>query len=179
MSGFFPEDYIDDIIDFIHALEMVYIANLYPKFMAHTLKIRRARRRVEELFERMLAAHEPSLRVGETLNLSDTLTEMRRSSPDFITDKNLFVDFMGLFLAGADTSSSATFFMLYSLLKHPDVLAQVREEADQLFANETPTANGLRDLPVSYRAIQEALRLHPIVPVMVRTVANSFEFSGY
>ncbi len=179
MSGFSPQEYIDDILDFIHALEMVYMANLYPKFMAYTPKIRRARRRVEELFERVLAAHEPSLRVGEAPNLSDTLTEMRRSSPDFITDKNLFVDFMGPFLAGADTSSSATSFMLYSLLKHPDVLARVHEEADQLFANGTPTADGLRDMPVTHRAIQETLRLHPIVPVMVRTVANSFEFSGY
>ena len=179
MSGTSPREYIDDILDFIHALEMVYMARLYPRFMAHTPKVRRARRRIEGLFERVLAAHEPSLRAAETPNLSDILTEMRRSSPDFITDKNLFVDSMGPYLAGADTSSSATSFMLYSLLKHPEVLAQVREEADQLFADGTPTADGLSNLPVTQRAILETLRLYPIVPVMVRTVANSFEFSGY
>ena len=179
LSGFSPHEYIDDILDFIHALEMVYMAKLYPKFMAYTPKVRRARRRIEALFERVLAAHEPSLRVGETPNLSDVLTEMRRTSPDVITDKNLFVDSMGPFLAGADTSSSASSFMLYSLLKHPDVLERVREEADQLFANGMATAAGLREMPVTHRAIQETLRLHPIVPVMVRIVANSFEFAGY
>ena len=179
MSGSSPREYIDDILTFIHALEMVYMARMYPRFMAYTPKVRRARRRVETLFERVLAAHEPSLRVGETPNLSDTLMEMRRSSPDFITDKNLFVDSMGPFLAGADTSSSATSFMLYSLLKHPDVLEQVREEADQLFADGAPTAEGITNMPVTQRAILETLRLHPIVPVMVRTVANSFEFAGY
>ncbi len=179
MSGSSPREYIDDILTFIHALEMVYMARLYPKFMAHTPRVRRARRRIEGLFESVLAAHEPSLRAGETPNLSDTLTEMRRSSPDFITDKNLFVDSMGPFLAGADTSSAATSFMLYSLLKHPDVLEQVREEADRLFAGGEPTADGINDMPVTQRAIMETLRLHPIVPVMVRTVANSFEFAGY
>ena len=179
MSGSSPREYIDDILTFIHALEMVYMARLYPKFMAHTPRVRRARRRIEGLFESVLAAHEPSLRGGETPNLSDTLTEMRRSSPDFITDKNLFVDSMGPYLAGADTSSAATSFMLYSLLKHPDVLEQVREEADQLFADGAPTAEGITNMPVTQRAILETLRLHPIVPVMVRTVANSFEFAGY
>ena len=34
-------------------------------------------------------------------------------------------------------------------------------------------------MPVTQRAILETLRLYPIVPVMVRTVANSFEFGGY
>ena len=179
MSGSSPREYIEEILTFIHALEMVYMARMYPRFMAHTPKVRRARRRVEELFERVLAAHEPSLRAGETPNLSDTLMELRRSSPDFISDKSLFVDSMGPFLAGADTSSSATSFMLYSLLKHPEVLEQVREEADQLFADGAPTAAGINSMPVTQRAIQETLRLHPIVPVMVRTVANSFEFAGY
>ena len=179
MSGSSPREYIDDILTFIHALEMVYMARMYPRFMAHTPKVRRARRRVEELFERVLASHEPSQRVGETPNLSDTLMEMRRSSPDFISDKNLFVDSMGPFLAGADTSSAATSFMLYSLLKHPEVLEQVREESDQLFADGEPTAANISDMPVTQRAILETLRLHPIVPVMVRTVANSFEFAGY
>ena len=179
MSGSSPEEYIDDILTFIHALEMVYMARLYPRFMAYTPKVRRARHRVETLFERVLADHEPSLRARKTPNLSDILMEMRRSSPDFVTDKNLFVDSMGPYLAGADTSSSATSFMLYSLLQHPDVLEQVREEADRLLADGPPTVDGMKNMPVTRRAIQETLRLHPIVPVMVRTVANSFEFAGY
>ena len=179
MSGASPDEYVEDLTTFIHALQMVYMAGLYPRFMAHTPKVRRARRRVEGLFERVLAAHEPSLRSGETPNLSDTLMEMRRSSPDFITDTDLFVDSMGPFLAGLDTSSAATSFMLYSLLKHPEVMEQVRQEADQLFVDGDPTAAGLNAMPVTQRAIQETLRLYPIVPVMVRTVANSFEFGGY
>jgi cytochrome P450 len=179
MSGASPKEHIDDILTFIHALEMVYMARMYPRFMAHTPKVRRARRRVETLFERVLAANEPSLRVGETPNLSDILIEMRRSSPDLVTEQNLFVDLMGPYLAGADTSSSATSLMLYSLLQHPDVLEQVREEADQLFADGPPTADGMKNMPVTRQAIQETLRLYPIVPVMVRTVANSFEFADY
>ena len=182
MSGTSPREHVDDILTFIHALEMVYMARLYPRFMAHTPKVRRARRRVEALFERVLAAHEPALHKGES-NLSDILMGMRRSAPDFITDKNLFVDSVGPFLAGSDTSSSATSFMLYSLLKHPDVLERVREEVDRLFADGTPTAADINNMPVTmpvtHRAGQETLRLHPIVPVMVRTVANSFEFAGY
>ena len=179
MAGISPKEHVDDILTFIHALEMVYMARMYPRFMAHTPAVRRARRRVEALFERVLAAHEPALRAGESPNLSDALVGTRRSAPDFITDNDLFVDSIGPYLAGADTSSAATSLMLYSLLKHPNVLERVREEADCLFADGAPTASGLNDMPVTQRAIQETLRLHPIVPVMVRTVANSFEFGGY
>ncbi len=69
--------------------------------------------------------------------------------------------------------------MPYALLKQPDLLPPVPAEADLLFADGTPTAPGLRKLDFTHRVVLETLRMYPIAPAMIRTVANSFEFAGY
>ncbi len=179
MAGTQARDHVNDIIDFLHAMELVYLARLYPKFMAHTPKVRRARARIKLLFERVLVAHEPGSRSGEDPNLVDALMELRSSSPDFMTDTDLLVNVMGPYFAGADTSPGATAFMLYLLLKRPDLMEQVREEADRLFADGTPTPEGLQNMPVTQSVILETLRMYPIVPILARTVINTFNFAGY
>ncbi len=179
MAGTPARDHVKDLIDFLHALEFTLLMRMYPKFMLRMPKVRRARARIRLLFERVLMAHEPTLRAGEEPNLVDALMELRHSSPEFMTDTDLLVNVMGPYLAGADTSTGAASFMLYMLLKRPDLLEPVREEADRLFADGTPTPEGLQNMPVTQRVILETLRLYPIVPIQPRTAVNTFNFGGY
>ena len=65
------------------------------------------------------------------------------------------------------------------LLKHPDLQARMRAEADELFANGTPTAEGLRRMDVTHRIAMETLRMYPVAPAVPRKVVNSFAFGGY
>ena len=74
--------------------------------------------------------------------------------------------------------SHALSFMLYELLSRPGLLKQAQAEADTLFAEGMPTAQGIQQLDVIRRAYMETLMLHSIVPHTVRTVSNSFEFAG-
>ena len=52
------------------------------------------------------------------------------------------VHMMGPFIAGLDTAAASCAFMLYALLKQPDVLAEMRKEADELFRDRRPPSNG-------------------------------------
>jgi len=86
---------------------------------------------------------------------------------------------MGPFVAALDTVAGTCAFMLYALLRNPDVLAKVREEADALLTGDVPAEQALREMDAMHRAAMETMRMYPVTPLMVRTAANSFEFAGH
>ena len=69
--------------------------------------------------------------------------------------------------------------MLYNVLKNPGLMEQMTAEADAFFEQDPKPGEGLRRLDVSRRAVMETLRLHPVSPAVLRTVANAFEFAGH
>ena len=170
-------DYVDDVIDFINAMEMVHLSRRLPKFMMRMPRVKRARRRLELRFEQVLAAHEPEARAGADRNLVDDLLELHRSAPDFLPDTDLFINVMGPFIVGLDTVSATTAFALYALLKHPDLLERTQAEADGLFAAGEIIAESIQQMTTTQGVILEALRMYPIVPALSRTVTNSFDFA--
>ena len=91
----------------------------------------------------------------------------------------MFINAMTPFMVGLDTSSTATSFAIYALLKHPELLDRMRAEADDLFAAGDPTEEDLGRMPVTQRVVMETLRVYPIVQALTRTVTNSFDFAGY
>lgn len=78
-----------------------------------------------------------------------------------------------------DTSASVSGFMLYALLKHRELLEQMRIDVDEMYRDGAPSPEGLRRLDVTHRVALETLRMYPVTPALTRTVANSFEFGGY
>ena len=86
---------------------------------------------------------------------------------------------LGPYTAGLDTVASTCGFMLYALLKDPDLLERARAEADALFAAGVPGPEALRRADVLHRAAQETLRIYPIAPATQRVVTTVFEFGGY
>ena len=48
-----------------------------------------------------------------------------------------------------------------------------------MFAEGTPTVDGLRHMDVTHRIAMETLRMYPVAPAVPRKVLNSFEFGGY
>ena len=94
-------------------------------------------------------------------------------------EADLKIAALGPFVAALDTVPSTCSFMLYALLKHPEVLAQVQTEADRLFARGEPTWEGLQEMDATHRAAMETMRMYPVAPLLIRTVTNAFELGGY
>jgi cytochrome P450 len=67
---------------------------------------------------------------------------------------------------------------LYELHRHPAILAEVRAEVDQAFAQGVPTPEVLKSMERLNSTIMETLRLHPSAFGMVRTANRDFEFEG-
>lgn len=178
-AGMPPGPYLDDLIFFLDTLLATQVMRLRPKLLLYQPRFRRARQRMRELHAELLAAHAPEEREDGRQDFIDDLLELHRSDPQLFPETDLQIAMLGPYFAGLDTSASTCAFMLYALLSHPELLAQIRVEADALFAGGTPTLQGLRQLDVTHRIALETLRLYPVIPGLSRTVANSFEFGGY
>ena len=178
VGGVSPHAYIDDLDYFVYVLQA-------SRFVARpalwSRRFRRASERMNELYLEVMQQHtgENRNRNGNKPDLIDDILELHESDPQFLPEADLKVNILGPFLAALHTVTGTCSFMLFALLKHPNLLAQVQSEADRLCADGTPTRGGLRGLDVTHRAAMETMRMYPVAPVLVRTVTNSFDFAGY
>ena len=170
-------DHLDDLIATLNGLLTVHVMKQRPGLILRLPRLRRARKRMEELQDLVMAHHADEGRTDQ--DLIDDLLELHRSDPQFLPETDLRMAVLGPFFAGIETSASTTSFMLYAVLKHPDLLERMTAEADALFDQGSVTAEGLHRLDVTRRILMETLRMYPVIPGLPRTAANSFEFGGY
>jgi sterol 14-demethylase len=87
--------------------------------------------------------------------------------------------FISMMFAGHHTSSSTASWALIELLRHPDVLAGVVRELDDLYADGSEVSfQALRCIPVLESVLKETLRLHPPLVILMRLVREEFDLAG-
>ncbi len=174
-----PREHMDELSFYLKTKLMIHVLRRWPKQMEWLPRYRRAERTVKRLCAETLAAHQPELREGVPPDHVDEVLAMNREDPQFMPESDYQMHIIGPFFAGLDTTASTCSFILYNLLKHPDVLAQMKAEVDAVFDRGTPTEKELRSLDVTRRVFLETLRLYPVIPAILRNVCNPFEFGGY
>ena len=178
-AGTSPRAYLDDLIVFVRDLLLATVTRQRAPSLLKGRRFRRARARAEKLYRDVSASHDPARRRDAVPDLIDDLLELHRADPVFLPEADLRAGMLGPFIAGLDTMAGVCSFMLYSILKHPDVLERMTAEADAVFADGGPTVRDIRKLDVTHRAALETMRMYPTAPALPRTVSNSFEFGGY
>ncbi|MBH0775323.1 cytochrome P450 [Nocardia bovistercoris] len=88
--------------------------------------------------------------------------------------------FISMMFAGHHTTSGTAAWTVIELLRHPDVLAQVVGELDELFADgATVSHHALRQIPQLEATLKETLRLHPPLIILMRVAQGEFEVCGH
>ncbi|HVX20057.1 MAG TPA: cytochrome P450 [Acidimicrobiales bacterium] len=88
--------------------------------------------------------------------------------------------FISMMFAGHHTTSGTAAWTLIELLRHPDELAAVTAELDQLYADGSEVSyQALREMPRLESAIKEALRLHPPLILVLRVAKDDLAYGGY
>ena len=177
-TGTWADEYLDDLSTYLDRVITITMMRR-PVFTMRTPRMRRVRARLEALCEEVLEAHEPGRREGKEPDFIDQLLALHRADPQFLPEKELFVVCIGPFVAGLHTEASTATFMLYALLKYPELMKGVRREVDELFADGRPTADRLRAMELTHRVALETLRVFPVAPAQLRTVVNTFNFAGH
>ncbi len=78
-----------------------------------------------------------------------------------MSDEQILVEALQLFVAGNETSPTALSWALYLLGQHPHLFAAMREEINGVFGNGPLTFEGLHQLRLTRHVLEETLRLYP------------------
>lgn len=88
--------------------------------------------------------------------------------------------FISMMFAGHHTTSGTAAWTLIELLRHPEQMAAVRAELDDLFADGSDVSfQALREIPRLEGAIKEALRLHPPLILVLRKATRDMDLAGH
>jgi len=135
-------------------------------------------RLVEDIMERRVAAPPAP---EDQRDLLDVLMSIKdedgtdRFSADTITGM-----FISMMFAGHHTTSGTAAWTLIELLGHPDELAAVDHELDELYADGAEVSyQALREMPHLESSIKEALRLHPPLILLLRVAKEDLDYDGF
>jgi len=180
LTGSAPLEYVTDIRTNILYILNTLVTRQRPKIMLQDPRYKRAKRRVNELGENMIADFKARAERGELPdNLIGDIMRAHYETPDLMPAQDLVLTLTGPYVAGLDTVANTTASFIYRVLKHKDVLKRVQEEADALFARGNLDEADFVKLPVINGAVQETMRLHPIAVAQLRTANKDFDFQGY
>ncbi len=177
---------IDTQSEIVDALEYkvrvlhVGIVKTMPHFMLKTPSMRRRARVTQQIMDRMQRTHTGGQRAGLHGDVVDAYLALHASDPQFLPESDLALP-LGAILMTAMYMGDQIGFALYWLLRNPELYERVTAEADALWAEGDPTEEDFtRDrIDVTHRVLMETLRMSPIVPMSMRTVANSCVVEGY
>ena len=152
----------------------------WPRWYLWRSGYRKAKAYMEALAHRLIEDRRAAPRADtEVSDLADIFMTGRDPDGRPFEDGDLIYGVLGAFVAGMDTAASAGSFLLWELLRQPELLARVVDEVDEAFADGPPTAQGLRQMRWLRGAYLETLRMHPINIALPRHAAETFEFGGY
>jgi cytochrome P450 len=114
------------------------------------------------------------------MDILSLLVGVRDEAGEGFTDKEIRDQVMTLMFAGHDTSTSTLTFMMHELARHPDLLAKLCEEQDQVLDGAMPDIDKLeREMPYLDMVLDEVLRLYPPAWIGPRRAVRDFEFGGH
>jgi sterol 14-demethylase len=178
----FREDLSAELVDIFHDLEkgtdaLAYV-NPYlplPSFRRRDAARRRLVAFLQGVFERREAAG------SQTRDLFSVLRSIKNpdGSPRYTVDiiTGMFVSMM---FAGHHTTSTAASWTVIELLRHPELTKRVVEEFDSLYADGREVSHqALREIPEFEHVVQEVLRLHPPLIILMREAMSDFHYKGW
>jgi sterol 14alpha-demethylase len=171
----------DEFRELYHALEkgLQAIAFVDPYLQQPIFEARdKARERLQELIGGIIAER----RAKEGVVYGDALeTFMAGTYADgsYLNDNEITGLVIATMFAGHHTSSGTATWTLTELARQRPYADEVLQELQQLFAEGAPiTFESLREIPRLERFIEEVLRLHPPLILLMRRVIEDIDYNG-
>jgi CRP-like cAMP-binding protein len=151
---------------------------VWPFFMYRMPWYKSSRRKVLDLMWGLVRSRKDEKSKPEKSTIMDTLMSLRDKEGNPLTDDEVVCYSMYGFAGSCSYMGRHIGFMLYELLKHPDLLRDVRREVDTAFAYGLNDAKDIRSLKLLQAVYHETLRFHPVSQGMPHIAAQDFEYLG-
>src|SRR5258708_26429792 len=136
----------------------------------------RARKRIDAVVYRMIAAHRRRGRDSGSL-----LDLMLAASPEggATSEQALRDQVITIFLAGYETVANALIWTWYLLSQNPEVERKLYEEIDRELGGRKPTIDDVPKLRYTEAVLAESMRFYPPAWAMGRRARNDFALGDY
>lgn len=93
-------------------------------------------------------------------------------------EERLVGNIIAFLVAGFDTTALALTWTLFLISRRPEWVERMREEVARVAGDGPVEAHHLKELVVVEQVLNEALRLYPTAPVILRDIAEDVELAG-
>ena len=133
---------------------------------------------IQEIIDKRTAEGAPE--DPDDRDLLDVLISIKDEDGNLRFDAdNITGMFISMMFAGHHTTSGTAAWTLIELLRHPEEMAAVVAELDELYADGAEVSyQALREMPRLESAIKEALRLHPPLILLLRVANVDLDVAG-
>ncbi|HEX8338935.1 MAG TPA: cytochrome P450 [Pyrinomonadaceae bacterium] len=114
---------------------------------------------------------------GDLLSL--LLSRAAGEGEELTSDRQIRDEAVTLFIAGFENIATALTWSLYLLAQHPEVEGRLHAELDGVLGGRLPAAEDIPRLAYTRMVFEEAMRVYPPVPRLVRTALRDYEVGGY
>ena len=178
--GIDTQEDFQDLLEFKERSLVTHVQNALPKFMLNTPGMKRRKKRIGSLVERIQAVHTPAQRVGCPKDIVDDLLSLHASDPQFLPETDLSFALVSPLIVSLYLGNALS-FALHDLLTRPDLYKQIQAEGDRVFAHGDPDSDALSKsaIDLTYRFSMESQRFYPVIPMQIRIVMNACVVEGY
>ena len=141
-------------------------SSAHPRPRSTWGRFRAAVRRVDAVLYDEIRERRADPGAGDREDVLSLLLQARDEDGEPLTDSELRDELMTLLVAGHETTATALAWTLERLVRHPAVLARLR---DEVAAGDDEYLDAV---------IAETLRLRPVVPAVIRRLKADMEFGG-
>lgn len=108
--------------------------------------------------------------------LSQYLAQQKLKGSNVVPDSRITANALAFVAAGYDTTASALTWFFYLIGRSQSVQDQIRQEI--MPYSETDRIPSIREVPLTYQAFQETLRLYPPLPLLGREAKRRVVWKG-
>jgi retinoid hydroxylase len=137
----------------------------------------RARRELDTLLRQVIARQAQVETAAPTV--LQLLLQARDDADQPMSEDRLLDQLRLLLFAGHDTTSGTLTWLIVELLRHPELLEEIRVEVHADERDAPLTLEDVQKKPLLDAAIRETLRLYPQTAVMARGVVKAFTVDDY
>jgi cytochrome P450 len=180
LVGHGPGEYLRDFVTFLNiSINATMVGSAQGREALQSEEYLHAKERAYELGRKILVEHLAEERAQGKPDLVDDMLAEAKKHPEVYGDETLERAGWGPLLAGLDTVANTTSFMLYALLKNPEVLERVRTEVDTVLGTGELDWEKLKRMDALHGAAMETLRLYPVAGAHMARAVEPFTFAGY
>ncbi|XP_004288803.1 PREDICTED: cytochrome P450 71D11-like [Fragaria vesca subsp. vesca] len=191
------EEFIDVMKQVIKAASGFNVVDVFPCFkILHMIsgvqqKLERLHKKSDRIMENIIKEHiqaTTTTKSDDEAQVQEDLVDVLLGFHDpsgghefSLTTDNIKAIILDIFTAGSETSSTTVDWTMSELIRHPKIMKRVQDEVREVF-NRTQQINetSIREMKYLKLVIQESLRLHPSVPLLLpRECGERCEIDGY